>query len=156
MWKSVCLDQRIVRGIQRAKSTERFVRKFGKMSVPGFIAASVAAFVKKPKECFSCEKHKRQVADLELGRQRVAFDGGAGKQKRWVRCRSETIEVAKNHASLMGRSLRDVVEQALLEHITRPLDCIDCPLAKDFKNEALCGEQLEKQEATGDCVEAET
>jgi hypothetical protein len=114
-------------------------------TISKFVADSLDIFLNKPEKCFDCERHRMQIATLELSRQRLAAKKPCTINKRqWVRCNEALILRTKEYAQASGRSLREITEQAVLEHLTRPVDCFDCPIWR--KHEDIPSEQLEKHE----------
>lgn len=156
MSNSICLDKKILEGIRTIKKTERFVNRFGRTTLSEFVCASIKILANKSEHCFQCHFHKTQIANLELGRQRLAIaKTGAIKasKRQWVRCDAESLSIARAYGKRCGRTIREVVEQALLEQITRPSGCTDCPIFNGVKIETLRRQQLEKQDSTGSCPE---
>lgn len=125
---TIKLDKNIVDFIRRLRSD----RNFGNGTCQGVVGEAIRLFCGKHEACFSCEFHKDQLAGLETGRQRMALDDcKAGKVAQsageWVLCKPEDLALIRMIARGYRRTAKQVVEQAVLEHLTRPPNCASCP-----------------------------
>lgn len=49
----------------------------------------------------------------------------------WVLCDDKQLDVARAIAKSYRRSAKQIVEQAILEHLTRPPNCTTCPFYEE-------------------------
>lgn len=129
------LDKAIVDFIKKIKAT----RKFGDGTIAGVLARAVRFFRDKHNECFTCQHHKNNLAELELGRQAIvkaSLESGQNKEPdvSWVSIPQEDYDTATEISLSYKRTVKNVIEQAALEHITRPPACSQCPFYKE-----MCG-----------------
>lgn len=125
---TVKLDKTIVSFLRKVRKNPNY----GNGTATGVVASAIRHFAAKHEKCFSCEFHRDQVAGLELGRQQMALEaaragaaGGAGGE--WVLCDGRQLGVARMIARNYRRTAKQIVEQAILEHLTRPPNCASCP-----------------------------
>ncbi len=102
------------------------------------LSEGIKFFLKKHHQCFSCEFHKDQIVGLQLGRQKLALEAVAsGKNSprggAWVACPRSLIDASQKVAEHLGMTGKQVIEQAALEHITRPSQCDGCPFYAEMK-----------------------
>jgi hypothetical protein len=127
---SIRIDAVIVRF---AKAKAQSVGRLKGKPLSVILAESLRSFLGKGEECFSCPHHQSQLADLELGRQKMALktlgNGKEGKSEdAWVTLRDDVHDAASVYAVTYKRSLKIIAEQAMLENLTRPSSCATCPL----------------------------
>ncbi len=132
---TVRIDKKIAGYIQQLRREKRF-RGSGSMS--RLLAESIKFFLNKHQKCFSCPYHKDQIVGLELGRQKMAMDSQASgkipeKAGTWMACPSDLIKASKSIGKHLGMTGKQVIEQAALEHITRPSQCDGCPFYAEMK-----------------------
>ena len=108
----------------------------GDGTMSGIVSRAVRLYRHKHPRCFECQYHKDVLAGLELARQKLSLSGCRGDDSEYVGIRPKEISVAKELAC-QGKSLRQVVEQAVLEHVTRPKACDKCPHYEEMCQEAL-------------------
>jgi hypothetical protein len=108
----------------------------GDGTMAGIVSRAIRLYRHKHAKCFECSYHKEILAGLELARQKLAMSGCRGDDSEYVGIRPKEVSVAKELAC-QGKSLRQVVEQALLEHVTRPKACDKCPFYGEMCQEAL-------------------
>lgn len=124
--RTIRLDGKIVDFVRKVKDVKRFG---GEGAINKLVAEALRLFISKHDKCFSCPFHKAQIADIELGRQRLAKEAKESKKAHWawVVCDTTLLAEAQRIATAGNTTARNVVEQALLEHMTRPPDCFECP-----------------------------
>lgn len=126
---TIKLDKQIIAFIRKVSEN----RKFGDGTMSGVVEDAIMFFSNKHDECFSCQFHKDQISGLELGRQRMAIsDYADGKEAEetdgdWIKIEDAMLKRAENIGLHYRRSTKHIVEQAVLEHLTRPPNCIGCP-----------------------------
>jgi len=125
------VDKTIVDFIKKVRDgTARFKGK----ALSEIVAESVLLLVRKHDKCFSCPHHLDQLAGLEAGRQKMAKDRSSPKPGAgWVSCLDDVVHAANEYAVPYRRASRDVVEQAILEHLTRPKRCASCPHYEEMR-----------------------
>lgn len=140
---NVRINSRIAQSVRALSKTEKFVRKFGKHTMRGFVTESIRYFLDKHKECFACPDHKDVVAGLELGRQSLAStDSSDPIEFSYVQCDPDILKRADEYSARYNRTLRVIVEQAILEHLTRPSRCAKCPFYEEMRAKVQPVEQL--------------
>lgn len=127
------LDKAIVDFVRKIKSS----KKFGDGTMAGVLSRAVRFFRGKHKECFTCQHHKNNLAELELGRQAIAkehLDKNSIKEGdvAWVSIPKEDYDLATGISTAYKRTVKNVIEQSVLEHITRPPACMECPFYKEM------------------------
>lgn len=129
--RTIRLDGKIVDFVRRVKDIKRFG---GDGTINKVVAEALRLFIAKHDRCFACPFHKSQIADIELGRQKMAKDCKEPKKPKWawVVCDVALLAEAQRVATAGNTTARNVVEQALLEHITRPPECGECPFYKEM------------------------
>jgi hypothetical protein len=132
---TVRLDKKIAGYIQQLRREKRF-RGHGSRS--RLLAESIRYFLNKHQACFTCKYHKDQVVGLILGRQKVSLEAKAsGKSPQqdgaWLACPKSLIAEAQELGKYLGMTGKQVMEQAVLEHITRPSQCDGCPFYDEMK-----------------------
>lgn len=128
--------------VRELHKTDKFKKRFGSQTLGGFVSECLSFFLSKHDECFSCQYHKDMVAGLELGRQSIARRGRSESKGEFVQCNDEILKKCRAFAKNYGRPIRDIVEQAILEHITRSSKCFDCQFYKEMNDK-----QREEQSA---------
>jgi len=131
---NVRIDQQIATSVRALSKTDKFRRRFGDHTMLSFVTESVLFFLNKHSECFVCPDHKDVVAGLELGRQSSASsDVLPAKKFAFVQCDAMVLKKAEEFGGRYNRSLRMIVEQAILEHLTRPSKCSKCPFYEEMR-----------------------
>ena len=125
---TIKLDKTIVDFLRKVRKS----RKYGNGTTQGVVSNAIRFFAAKHEQCFCCEFHKDQVAGLELGRQQMAIEAlRTGVEDpvpgQWVVCDDGPLDTARAIAKNYRRSAKQIVEQAVLEHLTRPPNCATCP-----------------------------
>lgn len=120
------------------RSITNFVRqlaknhKFGEGTMSSIVETAILFMSSKNEACFCCEFHKDQVSGLEFGRQQMALSAiknhepVAKTSGEWVVVGDHVLDKAKAIAKHYRRSTKCVIEQAVLEHLTRPPNCAPC------------------------------
>ena len=125
--KSIRIDKKILSFIKRSGSSSRIAGKTMAM----IAAEAIYRLYAKPKECFSCSFHRDQLAGLETGRQSLAQNGEKKVEMGWLKVGDDVMAAATKFASSYGRNAQVVFEQALIEYLTMPSQCGECPNRKD-------------------------
>lgn len=141
---NVRIDFQIATSLRALSKTDKFRRRFGKHTMLNFVTESVRFFLKKHDECFVCPDHRDVVAGLELGRQSAAIsDSLLPKTFAFVQCEPMVLNEARAFSGRYNRTLRMIVEQAILEHLTRPSRCARCPFYEEMRAKIMPIEQPE-------------
>jgi hypothetical protein len=125
---TIRLDKDIIKFIHKVKDN----KKFGNGTVKSIISKSIAFFEKKHQQCIACQYHRDQVAGIELGRQRLAHSRKVRHEGEWAAIDKSDLDKVRQFAIGYGRSVRHVVEQAIVEHLTRPPNCTACPFFSEM------------------------
>jgi len=80
--------------------------------------------------------HRDQIAGIEMGRQMLALksikEGKAPSlDGTWIKTDKETSELATRYAKAYRSTVKTVLEQALVEFLTKPKQCGSCVEEKD-------------------------
>lgn len=139
---TVKIDKKISNTIRKA----RVIGRYSDGTAKQLLSLAVRYLDCKHDECFVCPFHKDQVAGLELGRQQLALESTRkGKSEdvsgEWVPCGDEELRIARAIAKNYRRTAKQVVEQAVLEHLTRPPNCADCPFFSEMRKKVLRGKE---------------
>jgi hypothetical protein len=133
--RTVRLDKTIVSFVKKLKGSKRFG---GYGTISQMVSEALKMFLGKHDSCLTCNYHKEQVARLELNKQKLALSQvAAGKEERprgvWVLCPETLLAEARKYGVNYRAVAKDVVEQALLEHLTRPSQCQCCPFYEEMR-----------------------
>lgn len=130
---TIKLDKKIVDFVRRIRKS----KKYGDGTMAGVVAFGIRFFRHKHEECFSCQYHKEHIAGLELGRQKLALDNLHSTVQNdvdgdWVVIKRTEHDLLSKLALTYRRTSKQVAEQAVLEHVTRPPQCSTCPFYKEM------------------------
>lgn len=125
---SIRLDKNVALSTRELCASKRL----GNGTSSGLIWEALKFFNGKHSECFVCPYHVKHVAGMELGRQKKALDDMSknavqAPQVEWISIGMTALALAKRLARAQGKTAKVVVEQAVLEHLTRPPTCDKCP-----------------------------
>jgi len=110
--------------------------RFGGKNLSSVIAEAILYLHSKKDDCFACPYHTSQVVGYYLGMQRKSLQlaRAAGPEKRELpepvcaNCDKRMLQLAKGiSVSAQFSSMAKVVNDALVEHVTRPKECQLCP-----------------------------
>jgi hypothetical protein len=130
--RTIRLASSIIAAIRNRKDSARI----GDGTMSGILSRAMRLYANKHRECFECLSHRELVASLELARQKLAIHGDCGDDSEYVGIRPREIALAKSLAC-QGKTVRQVVEQALLEHVARPVTCDKCPFYDEMCQAAM-------------------
>lgn len=142
---AIKIDQKIATFASKLKRDKRF----GEGSTKDLVGRAVLFFLDKHERCPACEFHRDQVAGLELGRQQVAKKDGIPPGGKWVVMDHGVLRRAHDFAKKCGRPVRYVVEQAILEHVTRPPNCQECGFYSEMSATVEAKREREADDARG-------
>ena len=98
---------------------------------------ALRSLMEKDEQCLSCPSHHKMLADLEIGRQKMAsarVKSGAPKGGVcWIRIRKSIQAKAIAFAEGYRRPLKHMAEQAILEFLMWPRGCHNCPTEKKWQ-----------------------
>jgi hypothetical protein len=143
---TVKLDIKIANAIRKAKILSRY----GDGTAKNLVSLAIKYLDEKHDECFVCQFHKDQVAGLELGRQKLALEAkrkgeAASIDGDWIPCDAADLKRAKAIAKSYRRTTKQVIEQAVLEHLTRPPNCSGCPFYAEMSGHVERGRAWNKE-----------
>lgn len=108
-----------------------------KNTISDIVEHSVLYFSNKHTKCLSCDFHRDMIVGLEIGRQRLALDkfGHPADENdgHWIAISKEVLDVSKNFSRHYRGSAKATVEQAILEHLTRPSSCKSCLVFEEMR-----------------------
>lgn len=120
---SIRVDRKIIDFIKKIKGD-----KLGGKAMTEIATEAIVRLAFKPKECFSCPLHRDQLAGIETGRQTIAMRYSTDEVKvGWIKVDVQAMSFATRYSKGYGRNIQVVFEQALVEMLTMPKQCIDCP-----------------------------
>jgi len=129
------IDSVIVSFLKKVMESGRLFTSSDTISI--VVEESILYFLHKDQNCFTCDFHRDMVVGLEVGRQKMANDKlGQEPPKEighWVIVDRKVLDLAKNYAKYYRRTAKVVLEQAILESLTRPAQCQNCPRFADMK-----------------------
>jgi hypothetical protein len=118
---TIRLNAKIVKAIRSRKRD----RTLGDGTIMGVASEAIRLFFGKHEQCFKCDDHRGILTGIEVARQMVAASGREPEVE-WVGLRKPDLDAAKGYARAYG-TMRNVVEQAIMEHLTRTSKCDACP-----------------------------
>jgi len=125
---SINVDQKIVEFVKAHAD------RFGGKSLSTVIAEAILYLYFKQNECFCCTHHQSQVVGYYLGMQRKSLELSKGASDKSMlkpkcsNCDKRILSLAKDVADCSPfSSMAKIVNDALVEHITRPKECQSCP-----------------------------
>lgn len=108
-------------------------------TIKGLLGKAVRFYWHKHEQCFSCKFQIENIAGIELGKQKRVQACARKNVKQsladkglWVAFGTEEMKLAKRLSRVSGMSVRQIVEQAAVEHLTRPGKCAECPFYEEM------------------------
>lgn len=135
---SINIDPKVVEFIKSHPN------KFGGKSLSVVIAEAILFMYLKKDDCFACPHHASQVSGYYLGMQKKALQSSRSGQPRHAEqakpvcanCSKQVLRLAKDVAVCSQlSSMAKVVNDALVEYITRPSACLACPFYTSMSDE---------------------
>lgn len=125
--QSIRIDKKIIEFIKKVKCS-----RFEGKTMTMVATEALYAFCSKPQKCFSCPFHRDQLVGIETGRQSLALkalssDAPKVVEDGWIKVDQSVMDAATKYAESYGRSARIVFEQAIVEYLTMPSQCKECP-----------------------------
>ena len=129
--QSVRIDKKIIDFIKSIRS-----KKYNNKTMTMIATEAIFQLCSKSEECFICAVHRDELAGIETGRQSLALRAlasGSNKKAKagWIKVGPDAVKVATSYAGAYGRPLETVFEQALIEFLTMPGQCGECPKHKE-------------------------
>ena len=128
--QSVRVEKKILDFIKKVKE-----RGHVSGTITNISSRSIKFMCNKDKKCFSCPHHRDQLAGIEIGRQALALEAVESNspwpcETGWIKVNEKLAKMASTYAWAYGRPIKAVFEQALVEYLTRPKECLTCECYK--------------------------
>jgi hypothetical protein len=137
------MGTRISAAVVFAVRSKKKDQSLGDGTLAGIASRAVRLYHHKHHKCFICKFHKELVAGLELARQKLALSGIEPCVNEFIGIRPKEMQVASELAN-HDKTTKQVLEQALLEHVARPKECTECPYYAEMCEKALVANSRRK------------
>jgi len=129
--QSIRIDKKIIEFIKKVKCS-----RFEGKTMTMIATEALYGFCGKDQKCFACPFHRDQLVGIETGRQSLALKAFASGVRKvaddgWIKVDNSVMDAAKKYAESYGRSARIVFHQAIVEYLTMPSQCKECPFNKE-------------------------
>lgn len=129
--QSVKIDKKIIEFMKRVRHT-----RYDGKTITMIVTEAIYSFCSKDQKCFSCPFHRDQLVGIETGRQSLALKSFVSESNKepddgWIKVSKSVMDAAKKYSQSYGRQARIVFHQAIVEYLTMPSQCKDCPSHKE-------------------------